>query len=212
LPTERDYEAVWKAKRALEKRVAQASSLSEADTGETPVPHLEKKAAQAAGLSEADTGETPVPHLSLVPDEPLPPVGTLGFRVQRYGMLQWGDLFTARQKLALGTLGKAVQAAGCSSTLKDLLALAIDRVSSRSSSLCLWRYHADQEKVEHIFGRQALPVVWDFAEAVVISESTGSFQDGIDLSHTQCNEKPPALFSKSRLRNVVDSRSKCSAT
>jgi adenine-specific DNA methylase len=42
----------------------------------------------------------------LVPDEPLPPIGTLGFRVQRYGMLQWGDLFTARQKLALVTLIK----------------------------------------------------------------------------------------------------------
>ena len=36
-----------------------------------------------------------------VPDEPLPPIGTLGFRVQRYGMLRWGDLFTARQKVAL---------------------------------------------------------------------------------------------------------------
>ena len=36
-----------------------------------------------------------------VPDELLPPVGTLGFRVQRYGIVQWGDLFTARQKLAL---------------------------------------------------------------------------------------------------------------
>src|SRR5205814_2169867 len=36
-----------------------------------------------------------------LPDEPLPPIGTLGFRVQRYGILQWGDLFAARQKLAL---------------------------------------------------------------------------------------------------------------
>ena len=33
-----------------------------------------------------------------------PPIGTLGFRVQRYGMMQWGDLFTARQKVALGAL------------------------------------------------------------------------------------------------------------
>ena len=41
-----------------------------------------------------------------VPDEPLPPIGTLGFRVQRYGMLQWGDLFTARQKVALVELAK----------------------------------------------------------------------------------------------------------
>ncbi len=28
----------------------------------------------------------------LLPNEPLPPIGTLGFRVQRYGMLNWGDL------------------------------------------------------------------------------------------------------------------------
>ena len=33
-----------------------------------------------------------------VPDDPLPPIGTLGFRVQRYGMLQCGGLFTTRQK------------------------------------------------------------------------------------------------------------------
>ena len=44
--------------------------------------------------------------LGPVPDEPLPPIGTLGFRVQRYGMLQWGDLFTARQKVALVELAR----------------------------------------------------------------------------------------------------------
>jgi adenine-specific DNA methylase len=56
-----------------------------------------------------------------IPDEPLPPVGTLGFRVQRYGMLQWGDLFTARQKLALSTFSTLIQAR--SDTLPSLLAL-----------------------------------------------------------------------------------------
>ena len=40
-----------------------------------------------------------------MPDEPYAADrDTLGFRVQRYGMLQWGDLFTARQKVALSTL------------------------------------------------------------------------------------------------------------
>ncbi|MDP8013022.1 MAG: DUF1156 domain-containing protein, partial [Nanoarchaeota archaeon] len=38
-----------------------------------------------------------------VPDELLPPVGTLGFRIQRYGMNTWGDLFNSRQKLAMIT-------------------------------------------------------------------------------------------------------------
>jgi adenine-specific DNA methylase len=116
-----------------------------------------------------------------VPDELLPPVGTLDFRVQRYGMLQWGDLFTARQKLALSTLAKLVNSSDCPPSVTGLLALTLDRVCSRSSSLCLWRYHADQEKVEHIFGHQALPVVWDFAESMPLSASTASLFDGVEV-------------------------------
>ena len=119
--------------------------------------------------------------ISVIPDEALPPQGTLGFRVQLYGMTQWSDLFTARQKLALTTLASKVKAAADNSGVNDLLSLVVDRVASRSSSLCLWRYQADQEKVEHIFGRQALPAVWDFAESVITSESTGSFSDGLSV-------------------------------
>ena len=37
------------------------------------------------------------------PEEPLPVRGTLGFRIQAYGMLKWKDLFTPRQLLALLT-------------------------------------------------------------------------------------------------------------
>ena len=36
-----------------------------------------------------------------IPNEKLPPMGTLGFRVQRYGMNAWEDLFNDRQKLVL---------------------------------------------------------------------------------------------------------------
>ena len=46
-----------------------------------------------------------------VPDEELPPKETLGFRVQRYGMLKWGDLFNSRQKLALITFTEKVRMA-----------------------------------------------------------------------------------------------------
>jgi len=60
-----------------------------------------------------------------VPDEPLPPVGTLGFRVQRYGMLQWGDLFTARQKVALVTLARLVRErpAGSDEAVREAMAM-----------------------------------------------------------------------------------------
>ena len=47
-----------------------------------------------------------------VPDEPTPAGGGSGagraFSVQRYGMLQWGDLFTARQKVALMEVGQLI--------------------------------------------------------------------------------------------------------
>lgn len=134
---------------------------------------------------------------SAIPDEPTPRGGGSGasraFSVQNYGMMKFGDLFTPRQKLVLATLCESIRATKCEPGIKDLLALSIDRVSSRSSSLCLWRYQADQEKVEHVFGRQALPVVWDFAEAVVTSESTGSFGDAIDVV-AQCVESLQANF------------------
>ncbi|MBD2392193.1 DUF1156 domain-containing protein [Aphanizomenon flos-aquae NRERC-008] len=46
-----------------------------------------------------------------VPDEELPPRGTLGFRVQPYGMNTWGSLFNSRQQLALITFADAVKQA-----------------------------------------------------------------------------------------------------
>jgi adenine-specific DNA methylase/REP element-mobilizing transposase RayT len=111
-----------------------------------------------------------------VPDEPLPPVGTLGFRVQRYGMLQWGDLFTARQKATNAYVTQRI-AEIPDIRVREIMALCYGHVITRNSSLCVWRYQADQEKVESVFSRQALPVVWDFGEAVPISDSTGSIAD-----------------------------------
>jgi len=121
------------------------------------------------------------PGLSPVPDEPLPPVGTLGFRVQRYGMLEWGDLFTARQKLALLKIGLAIKRCGAPD-LQELLGLVLDGVVDRNAVLATWRPQPDQEKVEHVFARQALPMSWDFAEAVPTSESTGSLDDRVEVT------------------------------
>lgn len=44
--------------------------------------------------------------LSLVLDEPLPPEGSLGFRVNLYGMKTWGNLFTPRRDHMFGRGGK----------------------------------------------------------------------------------------------------------
>ena len=113
-----------------------------------------------------------------VPDEPLPPIGTLGFRVQRYGMMQWGDLFTARQKVALAKLLAQIRN-GTIAHLTSVLACAFNRVSMSNMSCTRW--NAVAEKMQHTFGRQVLPIVWDFAEVVIIAEAPGNWKSGFAL-------------------------------
>ena len=111
------------------------------------------------------------------PDEPLPPIGTLGFRVQRYGMLQWGDLFTARQKVALAALGANLNRQTMNSDV-TVQSIAISRCSSFWSSLNMWVNSG--EFIANVFGRQALPIVWDFCEVVPVSTRSGGFDGAVD--------------------------------
>jgi len=108
-----------------------------------------------------------------VPDEDLPPENTLGFRVQRYGMLKWGDLFNSRQKLALITFTEKVRLAykkmieegydkEYAKAVVSYLALLLGKLADWNSVLSVWR--PDQERNEHVFNRQALPMVWDYGE------------------------------------------------
>ena len=110
-----------------------------------------------------------------MPDEPLPPVGTLGFRIQRYGMQRWGDLFNARQRLALVTFAEEVRQAHermvaegvepeFATAVTTCLALAVDRLADFGSSLCVLNSTGGRGVV-HTFGRQALAMVWDYAES-----------------------------------------------
>ena len=110
-----------------------------------------------------------------VPDEPLPPIGTLGFRVQRYGMMQWGDLFTARQKVALVALGRLTASI---ETHQQALSLALTRAANAGCSLCRW--HTTRENHEGVFSRQALPLVWDYSEGNPFSDSTGGYAGALD--------------------------------
>ena len=117
-----------------------------------------------------------------VPDEPLPPIGTLGFRVQRYGMLQWGDLFTARQKVALGALGAAIASRWSSENgqivdLVEALSCAIGKRADYGSSGTKW--HLTFEKTTCTFGRQAIPMTWDFVEPIPMGDTSGALGAGL---------------------------------
>lgn len=103
-----------------------------------------------------------------VPDEPLPPVGTLGFRIQRYGMLQWGDLFTRRQIVALTTIAHAVNKYGSPG-----IALALGKLADLATSGCLW--HTKNECPNQVLTTARIKPFWDFAEGVPTSASSGGF-------------------------------------
>jgi adenine-specific DNA methylase len=112
-----------------------------------------------------------------VPDEPLPPVGTLGFRVQRYGMLQWGDLFTARQKVGLVKIATLVSSIDTGARREDV-ALAIGRLADQASNLVSWL--PTIEAVSHTFVRQALPIVWDFVEILPIGDQSANLSAALE--------------------------------
>ncbi|MBI1983896.1 MAG: DUF1156 domain-containing protein, partial [Acidobacteria bacterium] len=136
--------------------------------------------------------------LNAIPDEPLPPSGTLGFRVQRYGMLQWGNLFTARQKLALIDLSTSARGLTVD-PVQESVVLAFSRTVNAVNSLCRW--HTSGEKHEGVYSRQALPIVWDFSEANPLSDATGGFAGALDWVATviEC-----AAASKIGQVNVAD--------
>ncbi|ABU57700.1 DUF559 domain-containing protein [Roseiflexus castenholzii] len=108
-----------------------------------------------------------------VPDEPLPPQGTLGFRVQGYGIKTWGNLFNPRQALALLTFADAVRRAHAemlargypddfARAVATYLSIVFNRLADKNANLVV--YNVVGEKIEHVFGRQALPMVWDYVE------------------------------------------------
>ena len=120
-----------------------------------------------------------------VPDEPTPAGGGSGagraFSVQRYGMLQLGDLFTARQQTAMTRFaglvrGKEVQIA--SDALLTCLALAVSKNTDYCSNLGSW--HLSREQMRNLFARQVLPMVWDFTESNPMCDATGSWMAHVE--------------------------------
>ena len=119
------------------------------------------------------------------------PEAALGFRVQAYGMLKYSDLFSSRQLTALTTfsdlVGEArervlrdalasgmskgerleaggVGAAAYADAVATYLGMAVDRISAVNCSLARWNAAPSKESVTDVFSRQALPMVWDYAE------------------------------------------------
>jgi putative DNA methylase len=122
-----------------------------------------------------------------------------------YGLVTWGHLFTARQLVALSTFSDLVSearlrikqdaieagfenddkgidtggtgAAAYAEAISVYLAFAMTRMADWGNSLTRWESKA--QVPQQLFGRQAMPMVWDFCEANFFSNSTGSYSASI---------------------------------
>lgn len=139
-----------------------------------------------------------------VPDESTPAGGGSGagraFSVQRYGMFRWADLFTARQKVALVELSTKLQSTPAN--VQEAGSAALSRLADKNASLAIWNQIG--EKIEHVFGRQALPIVWDFVEVPIFSESTGNYLSGVELGAKVIEAWPNSSVGQIQLVNAVD--------
>lgn len=136
---------------------------------------------------------------SPLPEEKLPPIGALGFRVQRYGLRKWKDLFNTRQKLALITFIDKIKGSyenilrDCEDITKNLssidkdelakvvmgyLSIMVCRLADFSSTICLLNPTGGRGVV-HTFGRNALPMTWDYMETNVFNPKGASWDAAI---------------------------------
>jgi adenine-specific DNA methylase len=128
-----------------------------------------------------------------VPDEPTPIGGGPGaeraFSVHKYGLTRWGDLFNARQKLALITFADKVRQAHAqmhsqsadpdfAKAVVTYLAFTVNKIADYCSTLCQWRNNL--ETVGHTFSRQALPMLWDYVEGNPVTGASGTAEGSLD--------------------------------
>ena len=160
---------------------------------------------------------SPTEQMEAVAREPRPvwspdcemPKKHRNFQPPGYGMNNLGDLFTARQLVALTTFSdlalearervkrdaliaglpdegadpndSIADATSYSDAVTLYLAFAVSKAADRNSSLCFWEHRMD--RLRGTFGRQALPMVWDYAET---NPFAGAGGDIYGTTHSLC--------------------------
>ena len=152
------------------------------------------------------------------PETPLPD-DHRNFWTVSYGLTTFGDLFTQRQLVGLTTFSDLVSevrerimadakaletfaspADTCaldqggsgplaySEAVSVYLAFSVDKAADYWSSICTW--HSSKELIRNTFGRQALPMSWDYVETNVFSDSSGNVSSAIEWAYKVINMFP----------------------
>lgn len=162
--------------------------------------------------------------------------------VIRYGMERWVDLFTPRQIDTLATFSDLVVelrdrvtadalaagwkddgvplsdggsgATAYADAITTYLAFVVDKCADYWSSTCTWNSRG--EKMRNTFGRQALPMTWDYAECNPFSSSTGNWMAMVDwvrkaVAHLPASAPGVAVQRDARAR-VRESSGACVST
>ena len=179
--------------------------VAEGDRGRVYLSPTPEQESVALSTRPEDTPETDLPERAL------------GFRVQQYGITKWRELFTDRQLVALCTLSDLVSearerirldavAAGLpddgvpiresgigtvayAEAVSVYLALAMSKETVFLVTQARWR--AGEGKSAPAFGRQALPMVWDYADVNPFAGAGGDFTGIIKgIEQSLCNLPP----------------------
>ena len=170
------------------------------------------------------------------PDASLPSKG-LGFRVQAYGIDEWWKLFTPRQLTALTTFSDllpevrqrviedalasglggddrrlrddGIGAEAYADAIVTYLAFVVDKCADYWSSICTWQNTG--EKMGNTFGRQAIPMKWDFGETNPFSSSAGNWMAMVALVRKALDHLPASVpgeavqrDARARVRECAD--------
>jgi len=167
----------------------------------------------------AQTDAAAVARPADVPEAGIPPQAP-SFRVQAYGMTKWADLFTDRQLVALTTFsdlvaearvqaltdalaagmpeGASLESGGTDATayadaIATYLGIVVSKMTDRNSTLVNW--YVSRESTSSTFSRQALPMMWDFAEVAALGENTGSFSNSLTWTAETIDELGPGRLT-----------------
>ena len=158
------------------------------------------------------------------PDTPSRGTWASNAQGRRYGFRTFGDYFTARQLVALNTFSDLITEArdrihqhaitaglpdddqplhvgGTSATayadaVGIYLGFAVDKCADYWSTICSWI--VQREIVRSTFGRQGIPMMWDYSEANPLSESTGNWMAMVDWTR-----KAVAMLPANRWGNAA---------
>lgn len=148
-------------------------------------------ASDAEALASADAllasvPQDAIPHEAVSDKRPSPNARGLS-GITRIGVSSFADLFTPRQLAALVVFLEEASKAGdevehehgraVADAVTLGLACALGRCADHWNSCCTW--NPSGLKLQAMFKRQAIPVVWDFCEANPFGGSVGSWESAV---------------------------------